>query len=105
MTRTWPAQRGSRGAARARELGATGLEVPQAGLRPESFEWLRAGGREAPSLPVTIAFWPDGSRHIVDGRHRITIAREQGKREIWGRLIGYGPRGGLRWKYTGRFPI
>jgi hypothetical protein len=89
----------------ALEQGARGLAVPQSGLRPESFAWLRAGGAPARSLPVMVAFFPDGTRHIVDGRHRITLAREAQQTEISGRLVLYGPRGGIRWSYTGRFPI
>lgn len=89
----------------ALELGAAGLKVPAAGLRPESFAYLRAGGKPVPTLPVTLAFYPDGTRHIVDGRHRITLAREAGQQTIAGRLIGYGPRLGIVWKHTGRFPI
>lgn len=91
--------------AAALALGAKGLKVPQNGLRPESFEYLRKGGKTVPTLPVTLAFYPDGTRHIVDGRHRITLARERGESTITGRMIGYGPRLGLIWRHTGRFPI
>lgn len=90
---------------RARELGASGLAIPQAGLRPESFAWLRAGGRPIASLPVMVAFFPDGVRSIVDGRHRITLAREAGEKHVRGVLIGYGPRGGERWRFSGWIPI
>lgn len=86
-------------------LGARHLVVPQRGLRHESFEYLRRGGKPVDSLPVTVAFYPDGSRKIIDGRHRILLAREAGKRNIHGKLLGYGPRGGVLWKYEGTFPI
>jgi hypothetical protein len=86
-------------------IGARGLQIPQSGLRPESFEYLRAGGKPVPSLPVTLAFYADGTRHIVDGRHRITLARERGEQTIVGRMIGYGPRLGIVWRHSGRFPI
>jgi hypothetical protein len=89
----------------ALELGAVGLTVPRVGLRPDSFTYLRAGGKPVPTLPVTIAFYPDGTRHIVDGRHRITLAREAGEKTIVGKMIGYGPRLGIVWKHTGRIPI
>lgn len=91
--------------AKALELGARGLDVPQSGLRAESFDYLRAGGRAVPTLPVTIVFYPDGQRAIQDGRHRITLAREGGETSIHGRMIGYGPRLGRLWSYTGRIPI
>jgi hypothetical protein len=86
-------------------LGASGLPIPQSGLRPESFEYLRRGGKPIPSLPVMIAVYPDGQRVIVDGRHRITIGREQGKSTVQGTMIGYGPRLGVVWRYTGKIPI
>lgn len=91
--------------AEALELGARGLKVPQSGLRSESFDYLRNGGKPVPSLPVTLAFYSDGTRHIVDGRHRITLARERGETSIVGRMLGYGPRLGLVWRHTGRLPI
>lgn len=94
-------------------LGATGLAIPQSGLRPESFAWLKSRGedgahpwtRGVPSLPITIAFFADGQRSIVDGRHRITLAREAGETWVKGRLLGYGARGGIRWQHTGWIPI
>lgn len=89
----------------ALELGARGLKVPASGLRPESFDYLRKGGKPVPTLPVMLAFYPDGTRHIVDGRHRILLARERGETSITGRMIGYGPRLGIVWKHTGKFPI
>lgn len=79
--------------------------MPQSGLREESFAWLRAGGVPHPKHPVMIVFWPDGTRHFVDGRHRVTLAREAGESTIRGVLLGYGPRGGLAWRYAGWFPI
>jgi hypothetical protein len=91
--------------AEAVQLGARGLAIPQSGLRAESFAYLRAGGKPIPSLPVTLAIYPDGVRAIVDGRHRITIARERGESHVNGRIIGYGPRLGVVWRHTGKVPI
>jgi|SRR5262245_63810621 len=87
------------------ELGARGLEVPEAGLRKESFDYLRGGGKPLDALPVTIAVYPDGKRAIVDGRHRLLLARERGEPTIRGKMIAYGPRGGQLWSYTGKIPI
>lgn len=87
------------------KLGASGLDVPQSGLRSESFAYLRGGGKPIPSLPITIAVYPDGKRAIVDGRHRITIARESGASHVQGRMLAYGPRLGILWRYTGRIPV
>lgn len=84
------------------ELGAVGLTVPTQGLREESFQYLRAGREPVASMPVTIMVYPNGTRVITDGRHRITIAREEGKAFVRGRIIGLGPRGGVRWTYTGK---
>lgn len=91
--------------AEAIKLGARNLAVPQSGLRAESFEFLRRGGKPVASLPVTIAFHADGSRHIVDGRHRILLAREAGLTSVPGKMIGYGPRLGVLWRYAGKVPI
>jgi len=83
--------------------GLTGHAVPQSGLRPESFAHLRAGGA-VHGGPVTVKVTAKGN-HIVDGRHRITIARERGDKTIHARVIGEGPRGGVRWKHTGHIKI
>jgi hypothetical protein len=87
------------------ELGATGLVVPTQGLRDESFEYLRSGRAPVASMPITVMVYPNGLRVITDGRHRITIAREQGKAFVRGRMIGLGPRGGVQWSYTGKVLI
>lgn len=42
----------------------------------------------------------DGA-HVVNGRHRITVARELGLRQIIARVRKFGPRGGLLWEYIG----
>lgn len=86
-------------------LGAAGLAVPQVGLRSESFQYLRGGGKTVPTLPVFVAFYSDGTRHIVDGRHRITLAREAGEKTVPGKMVGYGPRLGVVWRHTGRIPV
>lgn len=91
--------------AEAIALGARDLAIPQSGLRPESFEYLRGGGKPIESLPVTIVWYPDGKRAIQDGRHRITIARERGEPFVHGRIIAYGPRLGRAWSYTGRIAV
>jgi hypothetical protein len=91
--------------AEAVRLGATGLAVPRAGLREESFAYLRAGGQPVASLPITIVVWPDGTRHIQDGRHRIELARELGHTHVHACMLGYGPRGGQRWRFKGQIPI
>ena len=81
--------------------GAHGLAVPQDGLRAESFDYLRGGGRPIPSLPVTLAVYPNGKLAIVDGRHRITLARLRGDASVQGKMLAYGPRLGVLWRYTG----
>jgi hypothetical protein len=85
--------------------GAHGLAVPQEGLRKESFEYLRAGGKAIPALPVTLAVYPGDKLAIVDGRHRITIARELGEPYVRGRMVAYGPRLGVLWSYTGKIRV
>lgn len=85
--------------------GFRGMPIPQSGLREESFNFLRDGGTPVASMPVTLVVYPDGLRVINDGRHRITLARERGETRVHGRILGYGPRGAIRWRYTGMIPI
>ncbi len=84
--------------------GFTG-EIPQSGLRTESFKYLRAGGKSVDSMPVTFAVDADGRYRIIDGRHRLTLARERGDATIRAKVIGYGPRGGTRWTHVGDIKI
>lgn len=80
-------------AGQVRALDLTALKIPRSGLRPESLEYLKRGGK-AYGGPPNIGVQPDGSIIIYDGRHRMLIARESGKPiEIVVRY--YGPRGGL----------
>lgn len=67
-------------------------------MRSASFAFLRGGGKASKSTPVTLTKYPDGSLRGTDGRHRITIAREQGKKSIGGVLRTMGPRGGVKTK-------
>lgn len=81
----------------ARELLETGFSgaVPQSGLRPESFEFLRSGGKPLGGSPI-LKIRADGGVQIVDGRHRITLARERGDATIRARILVEGPRGGIK---------
>lgn len=76
--------------------GLQGHQVPQSGLRAGSFAHLRAGGA-VHGGGIKIGMQPNGQAHIIDGRHRITIAREQGHTTVQARVYGQGPRGGVRW--------
>ncbi len=84
--------------------GLSGHQVPQSGLRDSSFAHLRGGG-EVHGSPVTVKVPSKGSPYIVDGRHRITIARERGQSTIHARVIGEGSRGGTTWRHTGNIKI
>lgn len=84
--------------------GLRGVQVPQSGLRPESFAYLRAGGKVHGGLP-RVTIMPDGRATITDGRHRITLAREQGRATIRAVVQGMGREGGIRWRYTGPIKI
>lgn len=48
-----------------------------------------------------ITIEPDGSVHLTNGRHRLTVARELGLRQIVARIRKVGPRGGVVWEYVG----
>lgn len=64
-------------------------------LRAESFAHLRAGGA-VHGGGVRIAVHHDKTVSVIDGRHRITLAREAGHTHIVGEVITYGPRGGVK---------
>lgn len=83
--------------------GLRGQSIPQSGLRPESFAYLRAGGVVRGLPRVTV--YPDGRAAITDGRHRITLARERGERTIEAVVQGMGTKGGIRWRYQGLVKI
>lgn len=66
-------------------------------LRKESLSYLRGGGIAREKAPITFEIFPDvkGPR-LTDGRHRITVAREQGLTEVDAILRVIGPRGGVK---------
>jgi hypothetical protein len=87
------------------ELGARGLNVPEEGLRKETFKYLQEGGKPSEALPITVVVYPEGVRRIVDGRHRIMLARTSGETYVHGVIWEMGARGGKRWSYTGKILI
>lgn len=89
---------------RAQQDGIRGLAVPQSGLRPESFAHLRSGGA-VHGGPPRIKFEAAGSARIIDGRHRIMLARERGDKTIDAIVYGEGKRGGVRWERRMKIPI
>jgi hypothetical protein len=90
----------------AREIGATQIVIREQDLRPESLAYLRRSGATVnPAMPIQLAVYPDSPLHIVNGRHRIFLARERGEKSVIGQITGYGPRGGQRWSYTGKILI
>jgi SPP1 gp7 family putative phage head morphogenesis protein len=64
-------------------------------LRPASLEHLRAGKAVHGGSPI-LKISADGAVRIVDGRHRITLAREAGATSIRARVMIEGKRGGIR---------
>jgi hypothetical protein len=85
--------------------GAKGIRVERDTLRTNSLDFLRAGGKPSQVLPVTLTAYPDGTIGITDGRHRIYLARKEGKTHVHGVIRGMGPRGGIVWSYTGKIRI
>jgi hypothetical protein len=47
----------------------------------------------------------DGSVHLSNGRHRLTVARELGLRQIMARIRKVGPRGGVQWEFVGMLRV
>jgi hypothetical protein len=91
--------------AEAVRRGARGITIRETDLRAESLAWLRAGKPTYPaSMTPRLHVYPDGIT-INDGRHRIFLAREAGQTHIAGKIVGYGPRGGQQWSFTGQIPI
>lgn len=92
-----------------RELRA--LDDPRT-LRPESFAFLRQDpffaqtgtlqdpGAASGGLPL-IGIEPDGRAYLSNGRHRLTVARELGLRQIMARVIRYNRNGDTLWEYVG----
>lgn len=73
-------------------------------MRPASLAFLRGGGKVLGGKP-RIMVEPDGRARVIDGRHRITIARERGQKTITAQVIGLGRRGGERWRVTTKVKI
>lgn len=78
--------------------------IPQSGMRPESFAHLRAGKPVYGGHP-TLKVRADGGVQIVDGRHRITLARERGDSEFTARVLVEGARGGVKADHTTRVKL
>lgn len=57
-------------------------------------------GSSVGGLPQ-ITIEPNGTAYLSNGRHRLTVAREMGMRQIIARVRGVGPKGGLLWDYIG----
>jgi hypothetical protein len=94
----------SRNKASILRTGIRGLAIPQGGMRPASLEYLKSGGKVFGG-GVRVAVDPDGSRRIIDGRHRISLAREAGQKTMKIQVIGMGPRGGERWTINRKIKI
>ena len=67
--------------------------VLRSGMRSESLERVR---KEKRSKPIRIVVYKGEKPHLADGRHRVEVARERGKKTIDAEIEYRGPRGGLR---------
>jgi hypothetical protein len=71
------------------------FRTPPGTLRPASLAFLRGGGKPQKEFPVLMTRVRGESDFVgTDGRHRITLAREQGKKRLAAVLRELGPRGG-----------
>lgn len=84
--------------------GLSDVDIPQSGMREESLDYLRKGG-EAHGGPPRIGVEPDGTARIIDGRHRITLAREAGQDSIRAKVYGYDADGNVTWQHEGPVPL
>ena len=91
--------------ARFFRVGLRNAAIPRAGLRHESLSYLRSGGA-AYGGPVRVGLnVVTGEAWIIDGRHRILVARERARSAVLARVYGYGPRGAKRWTAEGELPV
>lgn len=85
--------------------GLKGVSIPTSGLRQSSFEYLRSGGTVRGG-PPKIGVEPSGKPFIIDGRHRVLIARSRGEVELKdAEVFGYDSRGNVKWKHRGPVKI
>jgi hypothetical protein len=88
-----------------REVALSALApVDLASLRRESLDRARTALEARPlgGRPVRIEYWPDRQAPVLaDGRHRVLAAHELGLGSLPAILVGYGPRGGIRWTIQG----
>ncbi len=76
------------------EVTLAGVDIPESGMRPESMDYLKGGG-EAHGGPVRLGVTPDGKVSVIDGRHRISIAREAGEDSIPATVYRYDNEGNV----------
>lgn len=97
----------------ARRIGATQAVISRnkPGMKADTFRYLDSIGddelaRINASFPIRLTVYPDDHvPNVANGNHRICIARERGQKFVHGQIVGYGPRGGQIWSFTGRIPI
>src|SRR5690606_28516763 len=69
-------------------------------LRDGSLEYLRTGGTARPQAPIAFDVYPDTGMRLADGRHRITVAREQGVKTVAAEVREYNSAGRVTRKRT-----
>lgn len=88
---------GTRASGYVRVTRISQVRVNPSGMRPESFARVRAeraGG--GPMRPIQISVIRGQGAVVVDGRHRIAVARERGDKTVDAIIRYVGPRGGVR---------
>jgi hypothetical protein len=98
---------------RAPVLRHADLGYLRSGMRAESREYARAqlaGASDVTAAalardPIVVAVYADGTRALIDGRHRLEAAQAAGARAIRVTARTYGPRGGLRSETTQIYQI
>lgn len=75
---------------------AAALERQKGGMRTESLDYIRGGGKVQPTDRIRVEQWPGQEPNIGNGRHRMTVARERGEDHVVGDYVEYGPRGGRK---------
>lgn len=74
-------------------------------LRPESLDYLRKGGAARAKAPISFEVYPDTGLRLTDGRHRITVAREQRVGTLPAEIREYDRAGKLKRKKSIRLTL
>lgn len=83
--------------------GLRGQPIPKHLLNPAAMKHIRTGGRTFGEPSVRV--FSNGRALVTNGRNRIAVAREQGKKTIKAHVESRAGDGTLRWQHRGKIKI